>query len=1219
MDKPEKREISHGLSLEKNNMVTAAKQDCQSSIPLSSLPVHKKSNRAANRHVRPSSGAAQPSTSLYHHQSQMTPPTTPNGSQEALLQQPRPLFSNFLRAFYPFHPNYDNSDNTVTLPLNEGDVVMVHSIHHNGWADGTLLLSGARGWLPTNYCNPYEPEWMRNLLNALLNFSGVFSQASFATHEMTGNQEFIRGMIAGVRYLLEKTDCLTRESPMVSSHEGLRRHRKALLSDLSTLVKIAKRLGELASQHSKAVEDELHERIEEIVVKAFKIVTRAVHFLDVYVDLKAVESFNEQPLTTTKFASPPTPPADSTSFGGEPSHLQNVAETIPETIPETSVLETIPETIPETSVPETSSERIPNDSVSPYKGQSPARHGAVMNSKASPRSNSTKRRSNRLSVSHRLSLAAPMLAAQREKLASFKVESAHEALISHLGSFVGCLKQAQHSVTLAHHIDQALTSGRELLVAVDAVCAYDGPAADSIERARQALADKFDILQQAAHEILQPVYLDDEDMMMPGEHRRLLEAATNCVSAAGACVTRTKAVFERIGDFEFDPASDDADAADGSEDVRVTVDTTTASASSGRRQLPALTIETSEKPLPRVPSSSSGETRIDTGASRFSATSSRSSSARQSLLPPLPKPSGLFSAEEEYSPSEGSPATDSEYHGAYRIHSIAVSSTGSRSTAYLSNARDSETSMLSDTSTRATTPDIGSYHSRHKSSLSASTSYASSHLTAADDPDDMESGLLTKTFAHELMYNKDGQITGGSLPALVERLTTHDSTPDATFVSAFYITFRLFVTPRALVAALVDRFDYVGEDHSVAGPVRLRVYNIFKGWLETHWRGLSDHDALPAIQWFAKEKLSAVIPAAGKRLLELTGKVSSTDGQLVPRLVSSLGKTSTANSQYISPDTPMPPPLMTRSQMQLLKSWKSGGNMPSLMDFDPLEVARQLTLKDMKIFCSIMPDELLASEWMKKSGSKAVNVRAMSTLSTDLSNLVADTILHHDDVKKRAGVIKQWIKIASKCLELNNYDSLMAILCSLNSSTILRLRKTWDAVPQKKKDVLKELQDIVQPTRNHAVLRQRLQNHVPPCLPFVGTYLTDLTFVDIGNAATKQLPGSDEDSGMRVINFDKHTRTAKLIGDLQRFQIPYRLVEVPELQEWLQAQLVRVKSSDSANVQQYYRKSLKLEPREATARASPIDPQTGFPMSQPVPIKPNFFGGWAHPSKATAP
>lgn len=137
--------------------------------------------------------------------SHMTPPTTPNGSQEDVSLQPdtaHPVFHNFLRAFYPFHPNYTVTDSTVTLPLNEGDVVLVHSIHTNGWADGTLLVSGARGWLPTNYCEAYDPEEMRNLLNALLNFWDLLRSTATNDRDIFGNQEFMKGIIAGVRYLL---------------------------------------------------------------------------------------------------------------------------------------------------------------------------------------------------------------------------------------------------------------------------------------------------------------------------------------------------------------------------------------------------------------------------------------------------------------------------------------------------------------------------------------------------------------------------------------------------------------------------------------------------------------------------------------------------------------------------------------------------------------------------------------------------------------------------------------------------------------------------------------------------------------------------------------------------------------------------------------------------------------------------------------------------------
>lgn len=140
--------------------------------------------------------------------SQMTPPATPKCAQEesSAPVTSSPVFHNFLRAFYPFHPDYITSDSTVTLPLNEGDVVLVHSIHTNGWADGTLLANGARGWLPTNYCEAYDPSEMRTLLKALLNFWDLMRSTSINDSEMFGNQEFMKGIIAGVRCLLVRPD-----------------------------------------------------------------------------------------------------------------------------------------------------------------------------------------------------------------------------------------------------------------------------------------------------------------------------------------------------------------------------------------------------------------------------------------------------------------------------------------------------------------------------------------------------------------------------------------------------------------------------------------------------------------------------------------------------------------------------------------------------------------------------------------------------------------------------------------------------------------------------------------------------------------------------------------------------------------------------------------------------------------------------------------------------
>jgi hypothetical protein len=88
------------------------------------------------------------------------------------------------------------------VPINQGDVILVHSVHPNGWADGTLLGSGARGWLPTNYCEPYDHPSVRNLLTALTHLWDLVRSNEHQTLVVFSRQDYVRGMIAGVRFFL---------------------------------------------------------------------------------------------------------------------------------------------------------------------------------------------------------------------------------------------------------------------------------------------------------------------------------------------------------------------------------------------------------------------------------------------------------------------------------------------------------------------------------------------------------------------------------------------------------------------------------------------------------------------------------------------------------------------------------------------------------------------------------------------------------------------------------------------------------------------------------------------------------------------------------------------------------------------------------------------------------------------------------------------------------
>lgn len=992
------------------------------------------------------------------------------------------------------------------------------------------------------------------------------------------------------------------------------------MSELSSLVKTAKRLLEMQKLADTA--EEVNDIIDEMILRAFKIVTKGVRFLDILEADRRERASAVAVLDTLLEEAhvPPTPPADATLFGDKDSQRKDQdADTRADGSHADSEL-CVPQTYASAQRTVGAEERV--SSLYPRASITSNRlsHG---NQEHNSRLSST--------VSHRVSLLGTTTTTHTypQNFVSEKLLKCHDGFLTFSASLIGRLHlQSQSRPHLALAVKQSASSGKELLVVVDVVCAKNALGSEFLHQSRTAMCDGIRNLVYAARDTLNNPSSEFDDVVMPEDSSRLLAAATDCVIATGECVHKTKLIIERIGDFEFQDdngslgidldlscldvrvlpeesqrrpstaTSDPASLTESSVSEAPTTTSTALSVVSVVSTAPSRVLSLSvDKPLPEVPQimspvSETQSTSTPPTSRPHSLTEDVPASAALSVssvrpeLPPLPKISTSLLTEEDYSPTEHSADHDSEFQPSFRIESMTASSTDSNNTSF---SRVSKSSIVSQTSTRATTPDISSAPKNQPSISELSTSES---LTLAEEVEEVESKILERTYAHELMFNKEGQVTGGSLAALVERLTTHESTPDAMFVSTFYLTFRLFCTPKMLAESLIDRFDYVGEAPHMASAVRLRVYNAFKGWLESHWRDELDREALPVIQQFAEFKLSTVLASAGKRLLELSLRVMSMDGTLVPRLVSSIGKTSTSISQYIPADTPIPAPVLSKSQTNLLNNWKAGGTCPTVLDFDPLEMARQLTIKQMSIFCSIMPEELLGSQWMKKGGVNAPNVKAMSSFSTEVSNLVADTILHYNEVKKRASVIKQWIKIAHQCFELHNYDALMAIICSLNSSTITRLRRTWDIISPKRRQMLKHLQAIVEPSQNNKILRARLHDHVPPCLPFLGMFLTDLTFVDIGNPATKT-----NDNGLTLVNFDKHTRTAKIIGELQRFQIPYRLTEVPDLQEWLQYQIVRVRETEMQlgnSVQvSYYRKSLLLEPRETQALRTPVEAPAG--------------------------
>lgn len=232
----------------------------------------------------------------------------------------------------------------------------------------------------------------------------------------------------------------------------------------------------------------------------------------------------------------------------------------------------------------------------------------------------------------------------------------------------------------------------------------------------------------------------------------------------------------------------------------------------------------------------------------------------------------------------------------------------------------------------------------------------------------------------------EGKVKGGTLNALVERLTQHDLL-DTEHTTAFLLTYKSFSTPAEILDLLIKRFSVVplmeltGEQEAEFNekkltPIRLRcisllslslfsqfpglvpmqshvsrVFNVLKTWLETYYEDFSDPNDLKTLNQFINGDLKTHLKAPSEQLQKVLQKKSS--GTISRKMV-------------FSGQAPLPIVAKSLSASKL----KFG-------DLDPLEIARQLTLMESKIFNSIEPIEFLGKSWSSPNLEKSPNIRQL--------------------------------------------------------------------------------------------------------------------------------------------------------------------------------------------------------------------------------------------------
>ncbi|XP_033716858.1 RAS guanyl-releasing protein 2 isoform X1 [Tursiops truncatus] len=251
---------------------------------------------------------------------------------------------------------------------------------------------------------------------------------------------------------------------------------------------------------------------------------------------------------------------------------------------------------------------------------------------------------------------------------------------------------------------------------------------------------------------------------------------------------------------------------------------------------------------------------------------------------------------------------------------------------------------------------------------------------------------------------------------------------------------------------------------------------------------------------------------------------------------------------------------------------------------DPMELAAHLTYLEYCSFCKILFQDYHSFVTHGCTVDNPVLERFIS-LFNSVSQWVQLMILSKPTAPQRALVITHFVHVAEKLLELQNFNTLMAVVGGLSHSSISRLKETHSHVSPETIKLWEGLTELVTATGNYGNYRRRLAACVGFRFPILGVHLKDLVALQLA------LPDWLDPTRTRL-------NGAKM---KQLFSILEELAMVTSLQPPVQANpdllsLLTVSLDQYQTEDELYQLSLQREPR---SKSSPTSPTSCTPPPRP--------------------
>ncbi|ETN37064.1 uncharacterized protein HMPREF1541_08054 [Cyphellophora europaea CBS 101466] len=247
------------------------------------------------------------------------------------------------------------------------------------------------------------------------------------------------------------------------------------------------------------------------------------------------------------------------------------------------------------------------------------------------------------------------------------------------------------------------------------------------------------------------------------------------------------------------------------------------------------------------------------------------------------------------------------------------------------------------------------------------------------------------------------------------------------------------------------------------------------------------------------------------------------------------------------------------------------------MDMPTDEIAREITRIDWTMYSSIRPRDYVRHVTIseKRRSRRNDNISVMVRQFNHLALFVSGMILLRDKAKHRARAMEKFMSLAWKVRQMNNYNSLGAIVAGINGHEIARLAATRQLVPEETQKQFLRLTILMGISRSHAAYRMAWDNSFNERIPFIPLLRQDLT---MASSANQTFIGAN-------VNWKKFEIMGEAIVGVQRsleqhYTFPHRTIRSEETVKLILESRILEESEDSADPRgELYDRSVQIEPQ----------------------------------------